>query len=170
VSCSRSLQLIQVINHCYTLKTQGGNTFKKIVNFVSSFLIGWTISDGPSVTLIFFKSKIFCSNISEESIIWSDNLYFFGNWPLKIPNFNFLATTPSLADLGFRYADSRQTGRDNDSKTSLAWLTTLQNHFKSTVLNLTLRLQKKKSDDIFKKNQNFQKKMKIVFSILRPRK
>ena len=37
-------------------------------------------------------------------------------------------------------------------------------------LNLTLRLQKKKSYDIFKKIQNFQKKIKTIFSILRPRK
>jgi hypothetical protein len=36
-----------------------------------------------------------------------------------------------VADLGFCYADSRQTGGGNDSKTFFAWRTTLEKHFKT---------------------------------------
>ena len=39
-----------------------------------------------------------------------------------------------VADLGFCYADSRQTGRGNDSKTFAAWKKTQQDQLISTVI------------------------------------
>ncbi len=83
VFCSRSVRLIWVINHCCTLKTQGGDTFWKnnSVIFVSTFLIGRAIRHFWFI----FRMQDFCSNISERGNVWSDDLYFCYNWSLKTP-------------------------------------------------------------------------------------
>jgi hypothetical protein len=64
VICSCSFRLINVINDCYTLKTQGGNTFRKnnSVSFVSSFLIGRALRHIRN----FSRMQDFSSNIIFE--------------------------------------------------------------------------------------------------------
>jgi hypothetical protein len=53
--------------------------------------------DEPSVTVNFFLEWWdFCSNRLIGGLLWSNNLYCSGNWPLKTPILaKFLTTTPS---------------------------------------------------------------------------
>jgi hypothetical protein len=92
--CSRSVWFIWALNHCYNLKTQGGDTFKKkyFDSFVRSFLTGRAICH----TQMFCRMQVFCSNISKRGHIWSNNLYCSGNWCQWFLGFQRLRTVRQM--------------------------------------------------------------------------
>ena len=75
------------------LKTQGEDTFLKnnFVTFVSTFLIERAIRHSR----FYFRMQDLCLNVSETDNIWSYDLFFCDNCPLKN---TFNATTTPLTE------------------------------------------------------------------------